>query len=102
MPPSPSLSARMISATYLIDTMIVIDQKTGKLVKMGIVRASGVTVFDVAVMDAVNRAQPFGPAPEVISSPDANVYLHWEFHRDPIDACTTRNARPFILKSAPS
>ena len=29
------------------------------------------------------------------------MYLHWEFHRDPFDACTTRNARPFILKTAP-
>ena len=27
MPPSPSLSARMISVTYLIETMIVIAQK---------------------------------------------------------------------------
>jgi hypothetical protein len=80
---------------------IVIEQTTGKVVKMGIVKASGVTVFDLAVLDSVNRAQPFGPAPEVIASPDGNVYLHWEFHRDPVDACSTRNARPFILKSAP-
>ena len=31
MPPSPSLSARMITVTYLIDTMIVIAQKTSEM-----------------------------------------------------------------------
>ena len=31
MPPSPSLSARMMNATYLIETMIVIAQKTSEI-----------------------------------------------------------------------
>ena len=31
MPPSPSLSARMISVTYLIETITVIDQKTSEM-----------------------------------------------------------------------
>jgi hypothetical protein len=26
------------------------------------------------------------------------VYLHWEFHRNPLLACSTYFARPFILK----
>jgi hypothetical protein len=68
---------------------------------MGVTRASGITAFDVVALNSINRAQPFGKAPDAIVSPDGNVYLHWEFHRDPFDACTTRNARPFILKSAP-
>jgi hypothetical protein len=55
----------------------------------------------VAALSSVDRAGPFGKAPEIIASPDGNVYLHWEFHRDPFDACTTRNARPFLLKNAP-
>jgi hypothetical protein len=25
------------------------------------------------------------------------VYLHWEFHRDEVYACSTINARPFLL-----
>jgi len=33
-------------------------------------------------------------------APDGNVYLHWEFHRDPYDACSTRNARPFLPSSS--
>jgi hypothetical protein len=31
MPPSPSLSARMMNATYLIETMIVTAQKTSEI-----------------------------------------------------------------------
>lgn len=64
---------------------------------MGVVRLSGVTAFDVAALDAVDRAAPFGPAPDAIVSPDGNVYLHWEFHRNEIYACSTMGARPFIL-----
>jgi hypothetical protein len=45
----------------------------------------------------VQRASPFGPAPSAIISPDGNVYLHWEFHRDEVYACSTMNARPFLL-----
>jgi len=79
----------------------VIARDSGKLVRMGVTRSSGVTAFDVAALSSVDRAGPFGRAPEIIGSPDGNVYLHWEFHRDPFDACTTRNARPYILKTAP-
>jgi hypothetical protein len=25
----------------------------------------------------------------------------WELHRDPVDACSTRNARPYLLKLTP-
>ncbi len=31
MPPSPSLSARMMKVTYLTDTIIVIDQNTSEI-----------------------------------------------------------------------
>jgi len=80
---------------------IVLNRDTGKVVRMGVVRPSGMTEFDLVALSAVDRASPFGRAPDVIASPDGNVYVHWEFHRDPVDACTTRNAWPFILKSAP-
>lgn len=80
---------------------IVLAKDTGQLRRIGVTKASGVTAFDIGALDAVSRAAPFGKAPDVIASPDGNVYLHWEFHRDPVDACSTRNARPFILKSAP-
>jgi hypothetical protein len=64
---------------------------------MGIVKTSGITAFDIAALDSVHRSQPFGPAPGAIVSPDGNVYLHWEFHRDEVFACSTMHARPFML-----
>jgi hypothetical protein len=80
---------------------IILDQDEGRIVKMGVTKHSGVTAFDVAALDSVQRASPFGPPPREIVSPDGNVYLHWEFHRNPAIACTTYNARPFMLKVQP-
>lgn len=78
----------------------IVVSKEGRIVKMGIVRTSGVTAFDIAALDAVNRASPFGPPPSAIVSSDGNVYLHWEFHRDEM-ACSTMFARPFLLNLPP-
>lgn len=80
---------------------IVVSPKEGRIVKMGIVKTSGITAFDIAALDSVHRAQPFGPAPGAIVSPDGNVYLHWEFHRDEVFACSTMHARPFMLTTPP-
>jgi len=78
---------------------IVLDRDDGHVVRMGIVRTSGITAFDIAALDAVQRASPFGKPPKAIVSPDGNVYFHWEFHRDPVFACSTINARPFLLNT---
>ena len=86
---------------HLVTRLEIILTKEGHLKKMGIVRTSGITAFDIAALDAVDRAQPFGPAPGAIISPDGNVYLHWEFHRDEVYACSTMGARPFILAAPP-
>jgi len=83
----------------LVTRLEIVLTKDGHLKKMGIVKASGVTTFDIAALDSVDRAQPFGPAPSAIVSPDGNVYLHWEFHRDEVYACSTQGARPFILNT---
>jgi hypothetical protein len=80
---------------------IVLDKRTGAIVRMGMTKSSGITEYDLTVLADVERAAPFGKAPDIIASPDGNVYLHWEFHRDPVDACTTRNAFPKMLKEAP-
>jgi TonB family protein len=82
---------------HLVTRLEIVLTKDGHLKKMGIVKTSGITAFDIAALDAVDRAQPFGPAPNAIVSPDGNVYLHWEFHRDEVYACSTMGARPFIL-----
>jgi hypothetical protein len=77
---------------------IVLSQANGSIVKMGVTRTSGVTAFDISALESVQRASPFGAPPPSIVSPDGNVYLHWEFHRNPTLACSTYFARPFILK----
>jgi len=71
---------------------IVLDPDAGSVRRMGITWASGVAAFDVAALETVHRAQPFGQPPKTIVSPDGNVYLRWEFHRG-VKACEPANAR---------
>ncbi|MEI7893307.1 MAG: TonB C-terminal domain-containing protein [Myxococcales bacterium] len=85
----------------LVTRLELVLTKDGHLYKMGVVRTSGNTAFDLAALDSVQRAQPFGSPPSVIVSPDGHVYLHWEFHRDEVYACSTMNARPFLLNNPP-
>lgn len=92
LPPS-----NVLSDLKLMTRLEIVLSKDGHIVKMGIDKTSGVTAFDIAALDSVQRASPFGPAPNAIVSPDGQVYLHWEFHRDEIYACSTMNARPYIL-----
>lgn len=80
---------------------IVLDQDDGRVVRMGVLRTSGVTAFDIAALDSVQRASPFGKPPSVIVSKDGNVYFHWEFHRNPMYACSTMHARPYMLTTPP-
>lgn len=77
---------------------IVLSKDEGRIVRLGVTRNSGSTAFDAVALSSVRRASPFGQAPDAVVSSDGNVYLHWEFHRDPFDACSTRNARPYLLK----
>lgn len=78
---------------------IVLNPASGGVVKLGVTRTSGKTAFDISALESVDRAAPFGPAPTEIVSPDGNVYLHWEFHRDRMYACSTYYARPYIVKT---
>ncbi|HEX4474574.1 MAG TPA: TonB C-terminal domain-containing protein [Polyangiaceae bacterium] len=80
---------------------IVLDKDEGKIVKMGVTRSSGSTVFDVAALESVQNAAPFGKPPPIIVSPDGKVYLHWEFYRNPYYACSTYFAHPYMLKATP-
>ena len=92
-------SGHPMNDQHLVTRLEIVLTKEGRLKKMGIVKTSGITAFDIAALDAVDRAQPFGPAPTAIVSGDGNVYLHWEFHRDEVFACSTMGARPFILNN---
>jgi len=76
---------------------IVLD-KGGRVVRMGIVRTSGESEFDRAVLESIDRAQPFAPPPAAIVSADGEVYMHWNFYRDETCACSTMGSRPFVLR----
>jgi TonB family protein len=79
---------------------IILEQKSGDLVRMGVTNASGTVAFDIAALESVRRAAPFGQPPPEVVSPDGNVYVHWAFRRN-TEACSTFNARPFMLKGQP-
>jgi TonB family protein len=75
----------------------VVLTKEGHIQQMGVVKSSKLTAFDIATLDSVDRAQPFGPAPDAIVSSDGFVYLAWEFHRNEVYACSTIGTRPYLL-----
>lgn len=93
LPPNHPLN-NMDMSTHL---EIALNREDGSVVRMGITKTSGVTMFDVGALDSVKRASPFGKPPGMIVSGDGNVYFHWEFHRRPEFACSTYYARPFLL-----
>lgn len=74
---------------------LVLDNQ-GRVIKAGVVKPSGFLPFDVAALDVVFQAAPFGPPPRAILSYDGRVYLHWRFHRDQRQ-CGTFGVDPFIL-----
>ncbi len=98
----PSLNrlgkANALNEELVTHVEIILTKDEGRVLRMGVTKNSGNTTFDAAALEAIDRRQPFGPAPAGIESADGNVYLHWEFHRDPVDACSTRNATPIQVK----
>lgn len=93
LPPNDPLNDKKL----MTKLELVIDGKTGNLVKPSVIKPSGLTAFDALALDAVTRAAPFEPAAGTLWSSDGNVYVHWEFWREPAFACSTMHARPFLL-----
>jgi hypothetical protein len=93
---------RLSNMKLVTHVEIVLDGKTGKLIRAGVVKPSGVTAFEVAALRSLEDASPYGAPPKSIVSPGGRVYLHWEFYRDPYFACTSRFARPYLLKRNPN
>lgn len=74
----------------------IVLNRRGQVVKVGIVKPSGYLPFDVAALDVVFAAGPFGAPPKAIVSYNGKVYMHWEFWRNHRQ-CGTFGANPFIL-----
>jgi TonB family protein len=97
LPPTDPMNRRGLVA----QVELVLAKDDGRIVRAGITKQSGVAAFDDLALESVRRAAPFGQAPENLVSPDGRVYVRWQFHRDPFDACSPRNAYPVLLERAP-
>jgi TonB family protein len=72
----------------------------GSIVRLGILRSSGVEAFDIGVLEAMWRAAPFGKPPREVVSIDRRVYVHWQLWRHPYYACSTRFGKAHVLRGA--
>lgn len=86
-----------LNSHHNVTRLEIVLTEEGRVRRMGVIKSSGVAEFDVGALDAVDRAQPFEPAPSALRSADGDVYVHWEFYRDEVFACSTMHARPFLL-----
>lgn len=76
---------------------IAVD-RSGRVARIGVVKTSSVLGFNLAAVEAVDKAQPFDQPPSEIVSPDGNVYMHWIFYRDERCACSPQGSRPYRLR----
>ena len=74
----------------------------GRVARLGVLQSSGLAAFDVGVLDSIDRAQPFDPAPQAIQSSDGNVYVHWILRRNEIFACSTMGVSRFTVRQTES
>jgi hypothetical protein len=94
LPKEHALSDPSLEATV----ELVIDGESGALVKEGIVSSSGVPEFDAAALAAFEHAFPLAPPPASTLSSDGRLYVTWELHRQPEEACRREQARPWKLR----
>jgi TonB family protein len=69
----------------------------GTIARMGVVKPSGVPAFDASGLEAFARIAPLPATPAELRSADGALWFQWELHRDEVYACSTMNARPFLL-----
>lgn len=74
----------------------IVLNRDGTVHRVGVVRSSGLSMFDYGAYNAVMRGQPYPVAPEEILSGDGRIYMHWDFHRQQ-PYCHQSHARPYIL-----
>lgn len=94
-------SASPLQDQNLQATLEIVLESDGTLHRLSIRQSSGLLPFDVAAINSVRTAAPFGDAPEAIRSYDHRVYLRWRFARRTGDWCAPWHAEPMILR-APS
>jgi TonB family protein len=91
LPPNSPLNDRS-----LVTTLEIVLESDGRVARLGVVRTSGLSAFDVGALNAVRRSAPFGAAPQAMLSGDGRAYMHWDFHRDE-QYCQPRDVEPYII-----
>jgi TonB family protein len=81
----------------LVSNLEIVLTPDGRLLRATVMKTSGVTAFDNAAVDSVERGAPFGPAPPAVVSRDGDVHITWAFHRDGVWSCSQINARLLML-----
>ncbi len=82
----------------LMTQLEIVFNRDGTVHQVGVVRSSGVALFDYGAFSSVMGAAPYPTAPEQIVSGDGRVYVHWGFYASERQ-CGTFNAHPFILRN---
>ena len=83
----------------LVTELEIVLNGDGTVDRVGVVRPSGLTAYDVAAVDVVYSAGPYPDPPRAIRSANGKIYLHWHFHRDGRQ-CSPAFADPYILENA--
>jgi TonB family protein len=81
-------------------TMEIVVNPNGTIAKATIIRPSGRLEYDVAALNVVFTAGPYGTTPRKIRSRNGKVYIHWSFYRNHRQ-CGTFNAHPYVLTTPP-
>jgi hypothetical protein len=85
----------------LVTELEIVLNGDGTVERVGVVRTSGLTAYDVAAVDVVYSAGPYPDPPRAIRSSNGKIYLHWHFYRDERQ-CSPAYADPYILENAPA
>jgi TonB family protein len=96
---SKSASLPLNNPSLVAKLEIVLDGQ-GNVDRVGVVRSSGLTIYDSAAIDVVFSAAPYPTPPPTILSGNGKVYIHWTFHRNE-EACGTAGVDYFILNNGP-
>ncbi|HEY4120277.1 MAG TPA: energy transducer TonB, partial [Byssovorax sp.] len=91
---------RFTDDSMFVRILIALDPADGRVVRRDVERSSGAAEFDALALAAIDKAAPFGAAPREIVSDDGRVHVAWEFHRSHLDACSTRNAWPIMVRAS--
>lgn len=82
----------------LMTELEIVLNGDGTVDRVGVVKPSGLTAYDVAAVDVVYSAGPYPDPPRAIRSANGKIYLHWHFYRDGRQ-CNPYGADPYILEN---